>query len=944
MSRQIVVNILKKKKIESRSHYRGDETNFLSFFHSSPDLLFVFDLEGLIIEANNTAVVKLKYKPEELPGKSIYSLHPAEMRELAEKILNEILSGKESYCPIPLITKSGELLYVETKISKGKWDGNDAIFSISKDVTDRQLAEETARKIEERYRILFSNINDAVFVHEYSDGFPGRFIEVNDIACNRLGYSREELLMMSPKDIDAPEGYALVPAMMKKLDKEKHTVWEGIHVTKNGDKIPVEISNHLFEMEGKPVILATVRDITGRKRSDELLRRSEEKYRKIFENIQDIFYQSDINGRIVEISPSIERYSGYKPEELVGMQIEDVYMNPDDRGELLKILSSKGEIEDYIVKLRTKNKREIFVSANVHLLSGPDGKPSGVEGSLRDVSGRIIAEEKLKASEKLLRKQNEEYVFLNEELKKRNEQILMINKELQQASDIFMNIRTGLHIYHLEETDDDRSLRMIAVNPAAERLTGIPAKDVIGNTLDENFPGLREKGIPADYANVVRTKIPKQFDEIIYGDNRVMEGAFSFNAFPLPDNCVGISFENITEQIKASEAIVDSNRQLKIAKEKAEESDRLKSAFLANMSHEIRTPMNGIIGFSMLLADPVLANDVREGYVKIINSSCDQLLHIVNDIIDISKIEAGQVDLSESAFDLKELFEEVFIFYSAEAQENGVELVIKPFSGDLSVSNTIISDRTKVRQVLDNLLSNAVKFTHSGRIILRCEVIDGFLHFEMEDTGIGIQPELQNVIFERFRQVETSFTKKYGGTGLGLSITKAYVEKMGGKIWVNSELGKGSTFFIKLPYKPLNPSEIQVKPIPVSYPFKRDMTVLIVEDEEINYLFLYEILKNRVKTVHALNGKMAIEYVKQHPGIDIVLMDIKLPDISGLELTKIIKSINRNIKVIAQTAYALSGDREKALEAGCSDYITKPVNRENLLNLISVYSGNEKQF
>ena len=483
---------MKKKNIESQSIYRGDETNFLSFFHSSPDLLFVFDSDGFIVEVNRTAAEKLQYKPEELLGKPISLLHSAEMRNDAEKYLNEILEGHRRFCPLPLLSKSGKLLDVETEISKGKWNGKDAIFSISKDFTEKLQTEEFVRRIEERYRILFSNINDGVFVHEFTDeGMPGRFLEVNDIACDRLGYTREELLSMSPKDIDAPESYTLVPGMMKKLEENSHIVWEGIHVTKKGVKIPVEISNHLFELEGKPVILSTVRDITDRKRTEELLTRSEEKYRKIFENVQDIFYQSDIYGRIVEISPSIERYSGYKPEELIGINIEGLYVNSADRKELLKILSLKGEIEDYIVNLRAKDGKVIYVSANIHMLYGPDGNPVGIEGSLRDVSERIIADEKIKASEKLLRKQNEEYILLNEELQKRNEQILLINKELQQASDIFMNIRTGLYIYHLEKIDNDRTLKLISVNPAAERLTGIAAKDILNRTIDENFPGLR---------------------------------------------------------------------------------------------------------------------------------------------------------------------------------------------------------------------------------------------------------------------------------------------------------------------------------------------------------------------------------------------------------------------------------------------------------------------
>ncbi len=914
--------------------------NFFSFFHSSPDLLFVFDEDGTIIESNRTAEEKLKYMPGELLGKSIYSLHPTEQRANAKIYLYEILELKRNFCPIPMISKSGEILHVETNISRGRWNGKPAIFSLSKDLSDRILAEETARKNEERYRILFENINDAVFVHEFtSDGMPGKFLEVNNIACKRLGYSREELLTMSPADIDDPESHSAVPAIMKKLIKNKHAVWEGVHRTRDGSRIQVEISNHLFTLDEKPVILATVRDITGRKKTEDLLRRSEEKYRKIFENIQDIFYQADMDGRIVEISPSIERYSGYKPEELIGKRVEDVYLDPSDRTKLMEVLASKGEVEDYILRLRTKIGKDVFVSANIHILYGADGKMIGVEGSLRDVSERILAEARLKENEMLLRKQNEEYAELNQELRWRNEQMQMVNNELQQASDIFMNIRTGLHIYHLEDIDDDRTLRMIGVNPAGERLTGIEAKDMLGNTLDENFPGLRAKGIPQEYANVVRTKVSRQFEELLYSDERVVEGAFSFNAFPLPDNCVGISFENITEQFKAREALIESNRQLMEAKEKAEESDRLKSAFLANMSHEIRTPMNGIMGFSMMLADPLLPKETRDSYIRIVNSSCEQLLHIVNDIIDISKIEAGQIDVSESAFDLKILLNEVYTFYSSITREKGIKLEIDQVRGDLIHNSFIISDRTKLRQILDNLISNAVKFTPSGRIIMRCELRDGFLRFRVEDTGIGIEPQLQNIIFERFRQVESSFTKTYGGTGLGLAITRAYIEKLGGKITVRSEFGRGSVFSFKLPYKPA--SDVTVKDENVSRfrPLDLGMTILVVEDEEINWLYLNEILKNRVEVIRAVTGKEAIEVVKENTDIDIILMDIKLPDINGLELTRIIKSINSKIKVIAQTAYALSGDRESVIAAGCSGYISKPVNRDELLNLILAYSN-----
>lgn len=762
--------------------------NFSSFFHSSPDLLFVFDPESYIIEVNKTAADKLGYKTDELLGKSMFDLHPPGKRAECERYLNEILDGKRSYCPLPLVMKSGELLIVETKIGRGVWNGADVIYSVSKDVTDRVKAEEAARENEERYRILFSNINDAVFVHEFTDDeMPGKFIEANDVACQRLGYTREELLNMSPKDIDAPEGWALVPGVMAKLKADSHIMWEGIHVTKGGKKIPVEISNHLFEMEGRRVILSAVRDITDRKASEELLRRSEEKYRKIFENVRDTFYQADINGIITDISPSIERYSGYQPDELIGMKVETLYNDPKEREALLKILYEKGEVRDYIIHLVHKDRRLVYVSANIHLLYGPDGKPFSIEGSLRDVSERFQAQEKIQESEQLLRKQNEEYAILTEELK--------------------------------------------------------------------------------------------------------------------------------------------------IARDKAEESDHLKSAFLANMSHEIRTPMNGIVGFSQMLGDPSLRKDEREAFIKIVNSSCEQLLHIINDIIDISKIEAGQVDFLESTFSIRELLEEVYSFFLPAAKEIKIELALDPVPAD--IEENIISDRTKIRQMLDNLMSNALKFTNSGRVVISCGLEDQFIRFMVKDTGIGIRPGMQEIIFERFRQADTSFAKTHSGTGLGLSISKAFVEKMGGSIGVISEEGKGSSFWFRLPYNPFTGGIENEVPVTKKSKAGEKITVLVVEDEEINWLYINEILKKQAKLLHAVNGVVALDLVKKNQDIDLVLMDIKLPDINGLELTKMIKAINKNLPVVAQTAYALAGDREKALNAGCVEYLTKPVRRDELLNLVS---------
>jgi len=345
--------------------------------------------------------------------------------------------------------------------------------------------------------------------------------------------------------------------------------------------------------------------------------------------------------------------------------------------------------------------------------------------------------------------------------------------------------------------------------------------------------------------------------------------------------------------------------------------------------------MNGIIGFSSILADNSLGKEDKESYVKIVNSSCQQLLHIINDIIDISKIEAGQIDIEESPFIFRDLLDEVLAFFSPMADASGIVLKREPVPEQ--VAEIIKSDRTKIRQVLDNLYSNALKFTPSGSITLKCSLENDFLIFRVSDTGVGIEPEVHEVIFERFRQADTNFSRTHEGTGLGLSISKAYVEKMGGAIGVDSEKGKGASFWFSVPYKPariLTP----VNDSPMKNSGKdRIFTVLVVEDEEINWMYTYEVLKDRINVIRAKTGSEALEIIKGDITIDLVLMDIKLPDINGLELTKMFRKLKNDLPVIALTAYALSGDREKAINAGCSEYLSKPVKREDLLDVVLAY-------
>jgi len=375
------------------------------------------------------------------------------------------------------------------------------------------------------------------------------------------------------------------------------------------------------------------------------------------------------------------------------------------------------------------------------------------------------------------------------------------------------------------------------------------------------------------------------------------------------------------------------------SKHRAEESDRLKSAFLANMSHEVRTPLNGIVGFSELLRKPNLEEEKLNTYIDVINSSCSQLLTIIMDIIEISKIESKQVKVHETKFNLNTLIQEVYTHFIEQAREKEIQLIIEP--GFENKDAGIISDEHKCRQVLINLIGNALKFTHDGSITLKYSynIYPGLLQFEIKDTGIGIAVDHQLIIFERFRQVDGSKTRKYGGTGLGLSISSAYIEMLGGKIWLESEIGKGSTFYFTLPYKKEDqiPYEFNFQNLGDDFDWK-EKTILIVEDENSIYHYLEEAINlTNANLIRAKNGEEALVYASASQRPHLILMDIKMPVMNGIEATKKIREFDEEIIIIAQSALADQEDIKAAIEAGCNDFIEKPIDRKKLLKILNIF-------
>ena len=499
----------------------------------------------------------------------------------------------------------------------------------------------------------------------------------------------------------------------------------------------------------------------------------------------------------------------------------------------------------------------------------------------------------------------------------------------------------------LSDNDDT----IIFINQQTCNITGFSAEELIGKTSHKtlfdsengkiilNKNKLRQQGIK-DIYEIELTR--KNSDKIwircsgspVYDDAGNVTGS------------VGV-FENIDDWKKAEDERNRLTQLLIKAKEKAEESDRLKSAFLANISHEIRTPMNGILGFAELLKAPELDQDVQERYIKIIEQSGTRMLNIINDIVDISKIEAGQINILIENTNINHLLRDLYVFFLPEARSRGLKLSI---TTDLNDEKSIIqTDHTKLAQVLTNLIKNALKFTKEGSIEFGYNSTIETLHarspqtmslkFYVKDTGAGIPKDQTDMIFERFRQGSVSLTRAYEGAGLGLSISKAYVEMLGGRIWVESEPGKGSVFFFELP---LNNDETilsESNDKPTDMDIQGSCCILVAEDDENSLLYIKAILEFENVTVFEANtGIKVIDQVKKHPEIDMILMDLKMPEMDGFEATRQVKLLRPELPVIAQTAYSFAEERTKAEQAGCDDYLSKPIKRTALSEAIHKFN------
>ena len=655
-------------------------------------------------------------------------------------------------------------------------------------------------------------------------------------------------------------------------------------------------------------------DITELKKAEQLnamhkklnkeLKIAKQRAKKNEENLEAIINQSvdgiavaDNNGNYVFVNPTLCKMTGYSKEEFSEMTVFD--LNPRGR--------------DYLpyskVQRIHKNK-----SLRIHI-DKKDGAKLLIEMIVKDIK---INNEKF-----LLGTHRDISDKINDE------------REIQKLSVAVEQSANTIVI-----TDIEGNIEY--VNPKFTEITGYTFAEVLG----QNPRILNAKMQPKSYyANLWQT-ITK--GKIWKGEfyNKKKNGDFYWEQVtitPIKDDLGTITNflaikEDITARKKAEQEVEQKNKELKIAKEKAEESDRLKSAFLANMSHEIRTPMNSIIGFAQILKASSKTKIQKERFADIIQGQGRHLLNLINDIIDISKIDANQLNIVEKEFELN-----IFLSQLCESFKNQINQDVKIVlrCGAKIGNDIIITDRTRLQQILVNLIGNSVKFTDLGSIEVGYSIrTDNMIEFWVKDTGIGISEKEQQFVFDRFRQVDESSTRKYGGTGLGLAISKACVNLLGGEIWVESKQAIGSTFHFTINYKAV-PKQKTIEKTHENLKAENAFagkTILIAEDD----LYSFEILElfleaTNANIVHAENGLQAVEICRKNPQIDIVLMDINLPKIDGLQATAEILKFRYDLPIISQTANAMSDDRQKSLKAGCVDYISKPIKEDLLIAKIYRY-------
>ncbi|MBN1251479.1 MAG: PAS domain S-box protein, partial [Bacteroidales bacterium] len=756
----------------------------------------------------------------------------------------------------------------------------------------------------------------------------GKIVETNQAACNYYGYSYNQLISMNINEINTATKEEIYEQMQKaKKDESKNFFFK--HKLANNEIRDVEIYSGKVNYKGQMMLYSIIHDISERKKAEQINKEIEEKFSKAFQNSPvplEIIELETI--KYFDVNNEFLNHWGYTRDEVIGKTPADLnFVEKEQMKLLVERIKKERSLKNLELVFKTKSgeERNILRSAVIINIGGNE--------FLYSTSIDITEQKKVEKA-----------------LKLQNQQLSDINTKLDESEKKFHLLADTTPAAIMMYQDN----KWLYANKAASEITGYSNNELLEmNFWDIVHPDFKEyvkkrgeerqegKSTIKRYEFKIICKSGEEKWVDLSGTSTIFNNkpAGIISVFDITKQ--KIAEDNLKRQNYEYEALNEEykvqNEELILAKEKAEESNKLKTEFLHNMSHEIRTPMNGILGFADLLNKDDLSENKRKYYINIIKNSGEQLLRVIDDILEISRLETKQIKLIEEKISINDLILELFSIFDIKAKENKVPLYVKKTLTDKK--SYIYTDKAKLIKILSNLIENAIKFTENGFIEIGYDLIDDVIQIYVKDTGVGINKDKFDLIFERFSQENIELSSKVGGLGLGLSIAKENAELLGGKISLISKKGEGTTFFISIPYKPANITDLNIN-ISDNLEFNKQYIVLIVEDEEVNCLYIETLLENinpNIKTIHAINGEEAVEICKINNEIDIVLMDIKMPKMNGYQATKLIKEFKPDLPIIAQTAYSTSEDKAHAFSVGFDEFITKPISEESLKKILDLF-------